>query len=476
MSQNVSKSIAHIFKGAIVLTEEEKERILLDFESKNPREIAEKIITQNNNIVLTVNDNYTKSVEINENMNREIMSMDANLAKIKLNIQKGGAISGDPFFGELDKKITELAVNKANNENDSKKSKDEIERIEKKRKDHIDDLRKISSEKKVWLDQLIEDDLRDLTYNSSLNNAPSHDYEYKILLLVFEGIFLEKVQESIDKALSIKGKNIGWGVMNEEEEEKRKLLSEAKLREKCAALSHLEQEHEEENWRREEENLKITLDKDRSVYREEWRRLFKKFWAPRDLIQLEENRKNKIKEDTNNNEPNYELYVRTTKEVIFGLVKKLCYNSWHFKNIFLCGEDFILLEYLKKYLLGLSERNISSNKEEEEALGIIMNLLKNLQDQAEILTIEESERLNVLYRTKEKNISIGEAFKEIKDVKILNNQRTPKRVEVQGLNSIFLPTMLTIRTILFMTIANRRIKSYTDIIDNVKLFIFKIIY
>jgi hypothetical protein len=431
----------------------------------NSRDVVEKIMAQDSSIVLAVNEIYTRGVDINENMNREIMNIDANVAKVKVNPPSKGGLSGDPFFNELDKKITELNVVKANNEVDNVKSKDEISVCEKKKKEHADTLRNISSEKKVWLDQLVEDDLRDLTYKDHLDLSPERDYEYKIMMLVFEGIFLEKVQETIDKTLSIKGKNIGWGVMNEDEEERRRVDSERQMRERCENLTTSEREREEENWRREEENKKVELDRQKNIVREEWRRHFKKYWGLRDPITMEHNRINRVRDD--HSEQNYELYVSTTKEVIFKLFKKLCFNAWQFKNVFLAGEDFILIEYFKKYLLGLSDKNVPAAKEEEEALGILMSILTNLKDQAEVLTIEEGERLNILERAREKGVSIGEAKKELKEVRLANKEKGIKKIDVPNLHNVFLPAMLTVRTIVFLTIGNRRIKSYSDTITNV---------
>ncbi len=428
-------------------------------------------MAQDSSIVLAVNEIYTRGIDINENMNREIMNIDTNISKIKLNPPNRGGMSGDPFFQEMDKKITELGVQKTNNENDNLKGKDEISVNEKKRKEHSDTLRNISSEKKVWLDQLVEDDLRDLTYKDHLDLSIERDYEYKIMLLIFEGIFLEKVQETIDRELSIRGKIYGWHAMDEESEEKRRLESEQEMHKRCEELgSQNEREREEENWRNKEEEYKTDLERRKAAVREEWKAYFKRFWGVRDLIQIEEKRKNKIKEEFDDH---YALYVKVTKEVIFKLYKKICFNAWQFKNVFLAAEEFILLDYLKKYLLGFSDKNVPAAKEEEEALGILMNILTNLKDQAEVLTIETKERLNILYRAREKGESIGEARKELKDVRVQNKEKHIKRVDVSNLNTLFLPAMLTIRTIIFLTIGNRRIKSYGDIISNVsKLFEF----
>jgi hypothetical protein len=444
---------------------------LAESQNVNSRDIVEKVLAQDSSIVLAVNEIYTRGIDINENMNREIMNIDTNISKIKLNPPNRGGMSGDPFFQEMDKKITELGVQKTNNENDNLKGKDEISVNEKKRKEHSDTLRNISSEKKVWLDQLVEDDLRDLTYKDHLDLSIERDYEYKIMLLIFEGIFLEKVQETIDRELSIRGKIYGWHAMDEESEEKRRLESEQEMHKRCEELgSQNEREREEENWRNKEEEYKTDLERRKAAVREEWKAYFKRFWGVRDLIQIEEKRKNKIKEEFDDH---YALYVKVTKEVIFKLYKKICFNAWQFKNVFLAAEEFILLDYLKKYLLGFSDKNVPAAKEEEEALGILMNILTNLKDQAEVLTIETKERLNILYRAREKGESIGEARKELKDVRVQNKEKHIKRVDVSNLNTLFLPAMLTIRTIIFLTIGNRRIKSYGDIISNVsKLFEF----
>ena len=169
------------------------------------------------------------------------------------------------------------------------------------------------------------------------------------------------------------------------------------------------------------------------------------------------------------NDINYKLYVDTTKEVIFSLYKKFCFNAWHFKNIFLAAEEFILIEYFKRYLLTLSDNpNIPPNKEEEEALGILMKQIAYFKDLAEILTIEEKERETVLQRVNDK-VTIGEALKEINEVKKNSNQKSIKRVKVENLNDIFLPAMLCIRTIIFMTIGNKRIKSYSENMEKVNL-------
>ena len=452
-SSSYNKTVAYLFKGLIVKDEAERERILHDAETKSTREMLGKLIEQDENIVSAVNDDYIKSVEINENLNREIMNVDSNLSKVKLTQKVSSVMGGDTFFTEIDKKITEMNVKKGGNIAENAKAKLETEKLDKKRREHVDTLKNIGAEKKVWLDQLEEGALRDLTYEDGFNNSFEHDYEYKVFLLIFEGIFLEKVHEAIDRTLSIKGKTLGWDCMNDEQEEARREASEKELKAKLETISPLEREREELSWKREEEAHKIELEKKRQVTREEWKKHFKRFWEPKNITKLAEKREEI--------DFNYNLYVTTTKEVVFSFFKRICFNAWHFKNIFLCAEEFILVEYFKRYLLNLLDRNVRPDREDEEALGILMNLLANFKDIAEMLSVDEKDRPLVLERVNS-NVTIGEAIREINEVRKNANQKLVKRVKVKHLNDIFLPAMLAIRTIIFMTIGNKRIKTYVD--------------
>ena len=80
---NVNKNIANIFKGAFVVADEDKLKLISEVRNET-KEILEKTLEQNNQIVMLANDNYAKNVEINENMNKEIMSISSNLNKIKI--------------------------------------------------------------------------------------------------------------------------------------------------------------------------------------------------------------------------------------------------------------------------------------------------------------------------------------------------------------------------------------------------------
>jgi hypothetical protein len=348
----------------------------------------------------------------------------------------------DPFSAELKKKIKELDSKKIINEKLNKDASDEIAKLDKKIKEHTDTLKKIVSEKKVWLDQLDEQDMIDLTYEDSFNKRLSHEYEYKSFFLIFEGIFLEKVLDQLHSTLAKKYKVYGWEWMNDE----------------TVAQKRLEKVPEEE------------IERNRRNILNEWSGYFKKFWETKDITTFRE----EIKNPPKNSDDRYTPYVDTLKEVIFATYKKKCFDAWEFKNKFLDTEEFNILETFGNELLkakGISE----SSQRDVDCLSALMNIVNNLKEQAELLTVD-GPNLEEILKHLVPGETIGEALKKTNEVRAGLKLGNIKRNKIPHLNKVFLPAMITLKTIIFITIGNRRVKHYQDAITNVNFIYFKLFF
>jgi len=85
----------------------------------------------------------------------------------------------------------------------------------------------------------------------------------KIIKMIFEGVLLEKVQESIDRRLAETGGVFGWGIMKDE----------------LAVANELNKDGMIEDKRQIDDN-KLDNERKREDIKEEWRRIFKEIWLP----------------------------------------------------------------------------------------------------------------------------------------------------------------------------------------------------
>jgi len=431
-----------LMRKLVVKTLEEKEKILQKSETMNPREMAEKWINQMEDLSQKAKDNYNLSKDIYDKLDTEIINLDHQLENLSFKERSVQQVVvnvpsqpiSDPFSAELRKKISELKSKKETNNKLNKDSGDEISKLERKVKEHLDTLKKIVSEKKVWLDQLDEQDMIDLTYEDTFNNSLSHEYEYKTFFLIFEGIFLEKVQDQLHATLASKYKLFYQWMDNEFVAQKRE-----------------EKVSEEE------------IERNRRIILNEWSGYFKKFWEVKEIATFRQ----QIRNIPRSSDDKYDIYVDTLKEVIFAIYKKKCFDAWEFKNRFLDTEEFNILETFGNELLKAKGINESSQRD-VDCLSALMNIVNNLKEQAELLTVD-GPNLEEILKHKAAGETIGEALKKTNDARIGNRLGPIKRNKIPHLNKIFLPAMITLKTIMFITIGNKRVKHYLEAIKNVSL-------
>jgi hypothetical protein len=138
-------------------------------------------------------------------MNKEILSLDNQISRFKFSQPVQTQTSS--AYPEIDGKLTELKMSINRNQEANEKAQNIIDTFQKKIPADEEFLKRFVAEKRVWLDQCDSEKLRDQTYN----NGFKYLYEAKVMKMIFEGIFLDKIQEMIDERAEEKLKNFGEG-------------------------------------------------------------------------------------------------------------------------------------------------------------------------------------------------------------------------------------------------------------------------
>lgn len=249
---------------------------------------VDKALEQNKKVLVHSSNVYESMLDHNENSNNELANLESLLediiekskkaAKSKGN-QKGDsslAVEGiyEATLKEFENKIDEMnSHNKANDEKIVKEKKVILETIDKLREVN-DYINKFLVEKRLYLDKVDEQKMRDLTFAKKLPRT----YQTQVMKIVFESILLEKIEEKIEEKL-----------------------------------------------------LSSEIDKESNEYE-------------------------KLKES----------YVTS---ITFDNYKKICYNSWRFKNQILAAEEFVIHEFQKegKEVMTLEKFAITMNGLKKEA-------------------------------------------------------------------------------------------------------------
>lgn len=249
---------------------------------------VDKALEQNKKVLVHSSNVYESMLDHNENSNNELANLESLLediiekskkaAKSKGN-QKGDsslAVEGiyEATLKEFENKIDEMnSHNKANDEKIVKEKKVILETSD-KLKEVNDYINKFLVEKRLYLDKVDEQKMRDLTFAKKLPRT----YQTQVMKIVFESILLEKIEEKIEEKL-----------------------------------------------------LSSEIDKESNEYE-------------------------KLKES----------YVTS---ITFDNYKKICYNSWRFKNQILAAEEFVIHEFQKegKEVMTLEKFAITMNGLKKEA-------------------------------------------------------------------------------------------------------------
>ena len=335
-------------------------------------DLNKKIEEQNKQVEEIIKKEKATQKEISKQIDEEMTKFIQNMKLLNnLSPQK----FQNPLTFGLSRKISEFNMKIARNEEAIKKNKEDIPDILRKKKESEEFFNKFMGEKKVWLDRLQEKKLQDIANEKGFKYL----YEAKTIKLLMEGILLQKVEDEVEKELTIKGSLLGWDIMNEEKFEKERKDKEFQLNislinkgdeEACNIEKEFKEQCEKEE--KERKNRRLEIQK-------EWRELWGEIWAPNIAYNGDESLVNKRN-----------LIQKIIMEVTFKIFKKEMYDVWKFKNILNNKDQYIIMEKIKKYLneMDNDEYNINHNnnkRKDEDAFDKMTNIIESIRREEEII-------------------------------------------------------------------------------------------
>ena len=446
--------------------------------------LKSKISSQNENIKNLTENHKNQMDKIYTEISLELKNFEQILNRISL---INPHPSTNPLAIGVNSKIDEFNRLIQNNNIIIKKNKENIPEIQRKKKENDDFFVKFVGEKKVWLDRLNEDKFRDIAYS----NGFQYFYEAKTIKLLMEGILLEKVQEKIDKELTIKGEFFGWNVMDIEKENEKRKKDEFDLNVQLLDQNdqnYINQKENEfkENWEKNEEEN----NKKREEINIIWKKLWQELWMPKIPLSTDQTL---VKQR--------ELIKQVTMQVTFDLYKKLLFDIWKFKNIIHNSDEYVVLDKVRKYF---PDDNSNPNKD-EEILNKMMNIIEEIKQEEEIIYCDLNPARNKLQEyinnnSKNKNNNSIERLKNVieKISKLQNdlmyNPSKLIKIEVEEINDlikaipdekekklfrdnlkeesrlydVFLPLTTLLQVVAYISIGKKRTKNYEKRLNNYK--------
>ena len=452
--------------------------------SDQSNNLKSKISAQNENIKNLTENHKNQIDQIYNEISLEFKNFEQILARIS---QINPHSSSNPLAIGVNSKIDEFNRLISNNNMIIKKNKESIPDIQRKKKENDDFFVKFVGEKKVWLDRLNEDKFRDIAYSKGF----LYFYEAKTIKLLMEGILLEKVQEKIDKELTIKGESFGWNVMDVEKENEKRKKEEFDLNVQLLELNDAnlisQKENEfKENWEKiEEEN-----NKKREEINVIWKKLWQELWMPNVPLSTEETLVRQR-----------ELIKQVTMQVTFDLYKKLLFDIWKFKNIIHNSDEYVVLDKVRKYF---PDDNTNPNKD-EEILNKMMNIIEEIKQEEEIIYCDLNPAKNKLqeYINNNKKNNNNNSIERLKNViekisklqnDLMYNPSKLIKIEVEEINDlikaipdekekklfrdnlkeesrlydVFLPLTTLLQVVAYISIGKKRTKNYEKRLNNFK--------
>ena len=337
-------------------------------------ELNNKIINQNIQVQNLI-DNEKK------NLDNISLQIDQEMENLKNNLQKLNTLNPqtmkNPLISGVSLKISEFKSKIAKNEEIIKKNKEEIPDILRKKKESEEFFNKFMGEKKVWLDRLQEKKFQDISYSKGFKYL----YEAKTIKLLLEGILLTKVQDEVEKELTIRGNFLGWDIMNVEKmEEKRKKeefdLNLELVNEQNNEVALNKEREFKEKCDREEKDLK----KRRLDIQKQWKDLWGEIWVPSIAYNGDDDWTTKKK-----------LVQTVMMEVTFKLFKNLMFDVWKFKNILNNKDQYVIMEKIKKYLneaendFYIMGNKPNNQRKDEDAFDKMTNIIENIRREEELI-------------------------------------------------------------------------------------------
>ena len=452
---------------------------------KTPEEIAlpNKVLEQDKNIIAASNLNFEKCQELNSQMDDAIIKVGNKLDLIELSLNNKE--NENPYSKELDSKVGEYKRETEANEEKVKNIKESMQELQRKKKENEDFFKKYEGEKKVWLDRLKEDKIKEVTYSKGFK----HLYEAKIIKLLLEGILLEKVQDMIEKEMCIKGECYGWDIMNEKKVENEKKENDFEFNQNLIRLDSAEQVRQEKDYLERKEKEGEREERKRDEIRTQWRQIWREIWIP----EIKESVDPDIISKRN-------LMIKITMDVTFEMFKKKFFDIYKLKNIILSNEEYIIMDKIRNYF---PQKYIKNRTQDEIALNQLMNIIDNIRAEEEIIYCDltlAKQKIEEYSKSTEKNTTAktrlqlivdkitevqekvnkreGSLVKsEIEEIRKLINsipyENERKLFQNNLINSsrlydTFLPLSNILMVVSFMTVGKKREKNYDNRIEQSK--------
>jgi hypothetical protein len=455
-------------------------KIKMKYTSPESLELTNKILEQDKNLIIASNTNFEKSQELNSQMDDAILKVGNKLELLESSLMNSGN-SENIYNKQLDIKVDEYKIETEQNEEKIKNINETIQELQRKKKENEDFFKKYEGEKKVWLDRLKEGKTKNETYSKGFKYL----YEAKIIKLILEGVFLEKIQDMVEKEMCEKGALWGWDVMNEKKMEFEKKEAEFRFNQNLMKLESKEQVRQEKEYIEKKGMEGEMEEKKRDEIRQEWKEIWREIWIPDVKESVEPN----IVEKRN-------LMIQITMDVTFKMFKKVFFDIYKLKNIVLSNQEYIIMDKIKNYF---PEKNIPGRTQDEIALNQLMNILDNIKAEEEIIycdlkqakqKIEEysksnennkttaQERLELIVQkitevqNKVNNIdkskvplvknAVEEIRKLIKEIPYENERKLflDNLQDSSRLYDIFFPLNNILMVVSFMTVGKKREKNY----------------
>ena len=324
--------------------------------------LPNKILEQDKNLLLSSNINFEKTQKINAQLDNTITKLGQNLNLI------------EETFNSRKVNTNELDLKVGNFENETNKNNEKLNQIndtipdlQRKKKENEEFFKKYIGEKKVWLDRLKENPIREETYS----NGFKYLYEAKIIKLLLEGILLEKVQDMVEKELYTRGDIFGWNIMNIQKMEEQRKEEDFEFNKGLIKLTSIEGIKQEQNQRERLEYKDNKIQKDREDIMKEWKQIFAEIWIPDVVPSVDKDFKTKR-----------DFIINLTMEVTFKLFQKIFFDIYKLKNIILSNEDYIIMDKIRNYF---PEKIIPGRTQDELVLNQLMNIIESIKAEQDII-------------------------------------------------------------------------------------------
>ena len=471
--------VRQLMKG-VKPTESEIRKIETKYTNEDLKDLAIGILKQDKNIIEESISNYNQYQEKSRQLDDALISTGNAINIIAKSVKQVEAI---PLNIGVENKLNEFSRTTNQNEERIKKINEGIPEIQRKKKENDDFFKKFVGEKKVWLDRLIEDEIREQAYSEGFKYL----YEAKTIKLLIEGILLEKVQDKIEKVLSEKGEMFGWKKMDIEKLAEERKNKEFELNSELLNLSSKEANELEKEKREEWEKEDRKNQEERENIMKEWKKLWAEIWIPGTPLSDDQESIKKRK-----------LMEKVTMEVTFEFFKHICFDIWKFKNMVNSSEEYVVMDKIRRYF---PDRESNGRSKDENILDTLMNMIDGIKQEEEIIYCNTNIAKNKVveyYKNTSKNSAAIERLSTIID-KIDKVQNTLEidstslvRPEIEEIRQLikaipddkerklfqdnlyddsrlyngYLPLTNVLMVVLFISIGKKRDKNYQDKIDN----------